>query len=249
MSDYRRRVLELYGANVVKPLLGDGEVAKKLLSELEIILDGVDSSHDSAENVVTTLQLENLPINYDAITSVQESLGYKNAATRLRHVLENEEIETYKDLVKAFHTAKKYNRSVGDPKRFFSRWKNMGEKTVDVLMRHLELMNVDFNKGRYGSLDSLDTIDYEEIRFMLRSRAASDTLKASLERKGVRTYADFESHYKSEKEKMGGGRFTPDSFRFQEYFGHAGAFSWKALLKHLDSVGVKFDEAIPSQII
>lgn len=105
---------------------------KRILGKLEGIING----ETPQENFLDKL------IDYNSMP--------KGRLGRIKNVLKLNEIETYKDLQReVYEYFSPCKRSWKDEKTYFSylsHLRNLGDKSIDVLISHLKSINFDFSK-------------------------------------------------------------------------------------------------------
>lgn len=135
MDDYKQRVLDLYDQRVLTPELGEGSLKRKLLSELEIILDNAAPSKN------LKIWSLNKNIDYAALRKLAEQMGHRHIDTRIAHALEAKGIRTYSDLFIQYE-AKKADGYRYDLATYLKGMKNFGSRSANVLLRHFELLGL-----------------------------------------------------------------------------------------------------------
>ena len=142
MNDYKQRILDAYGRALTAEL-GSGGLHKKLLSELELILENVPLDRPANKDRPSAQQ----PIDYNALRITEKSLGRKRVVNRIRHAFQAGRITTYEDLFTKYtekQTANGFNLGLQEYIRIYFR--NIGSRSAEVLMRHLELAGLEIHQ-------------------------------------------------------------------------------------------------------
>ncbi len=140
MIDYKKKVLKLYDQRCLTPAFGDDGIKQELLSGLENILDEVEVPANHGANN-SREKLESF-IDYEAIHTLGESLGYKNIGMRIETALKSKEIMTYDDFFAQCEAAKSNGHRRG-LKGYLHGIKNLGPRSVEVLLKHLEQVGLE----------------------------------------------------------------------------------------------------------
>ncbi len=143
MIDYKKKVLKLYDQRYLTPTFADDSVKRDLLfSGLENILDevGVPANHGASNS---REKLESF-IDYEAIRTLGENLGYKNTGMRIETALKSKEIMTYDDFFAQCEAAKSNGHRRG-LKGYLHGFKNLGPRSVEVLLKHFEQIGLEIS--------------------------------------------------------------------------------------------------------
>lgn len=142
MNYYKQKVLEKYG-RVLAPELGEGDIKRRLLSELEIILDHIPNHAGISSTIMSEAAPQwERPIDYGAIRRLSVQLGYKQVDTRLANALRGQGVTTYTELLTKYKIDKALGYRFGFANHL-QRVKNLGPRSADVLLRHLELIGLE----------------------------------------------------------------------------------------------------------
>jgi len=143
---------ERYKLKVLIPLLGDGEIARRLTDGL---VELIDNSFQPELPETTDSKLLDEKIDYNSMRELERDMGVK-ATTRIHNILGRAGIRTYGELSKFLRDLSEGNEQecIELYSKGYTLLKNFGKKSAEVLFKHLDSVNVRAFGREYFSTDA-----------------------------------------------------------------------------------------------